>query len=78
MGITGVDESRKYFKCLGKYCNPPIGAEYYFPARRTNKCTEKVVTERTASSGRGFGMEAARRTVGVGSDYLSECGKCTD
>ena len=77
VGITGVDESRKYFKCLGKYCNPPIGAAYYFPARRTNKCTEGVVIERTATSGAGFGMKS-RHTVGVGSDYLSECGKCTD
>ena len=77
VGITGVDESRKYFKCLGKYCNPPIGAAYYFPAKRTNKCTEGVVIERTATSGAGFGMKS-RHTVGVGSDYLSECGKCTD
>jgi hypothetical protein len=77
VGITGVDESRKYFKCLGKYCNPPIGAEYYFPARRTNRCTEEVVLERTVTSGRGFGMKS-HLIVAVGSDYLSECGKCTD
>ncbi|ABO99629.1 predicted protein [Ostreococcus lucimarinus CCE9901] len=74
VGITGVDESRKYFKCLGTYCNPPIGAEYYFPDKRTNKCTERVVMERKDT----WGRLKSYHTVGVGSDYLSECGKCTD
>ena len=74
VGITGVDESRKYFKCLGTYCNPPIGREYYFPDKRTNKCTERVVIERKDT----WGRLKSYHTVGVGSDYLSECGKCTD
>ena len=61
VGITGVDESRKYFKCLGTYCNPPIGREYYFPDKRTNKCTERVVIERKDTWGR---LKSA--TLGVG------------
>ena len=70
IGITGIGDKR--VEWVGK------GTSYYFPAGRTNKCTEKVVTQRTAASNdRGFGMQEEIR-VGVGSDYLSECGKCTD
>ena len=76
MGIIGIDESRKYFKCLGKpgWCDRYGEAMYYFPNRRLDKCTETVYVEYRNKG--GFGILS--RGVGFGSDYLSECGKCTD
>lgn len=74
VGIIGVDESRKYFKCFGIYCNFLIGVEYYFLDKRINKCIEWVVMEWKDI----WGRLKFYYIVGVGFDYLSECGKCID
>ena len=78
--ISGIDESRKYFKCFG----PPTGCRivanwrepmYSFPQEwcRVDKCRKTVrVTYQDRRGRRVFSPP------GVGSDYWSECGKCID
>ena len=81
-GITGIDESRKHFKCLGKSgCRENLdyygGQEvrYYFTNRRNVKCTDKCTCEvflerkkRNVPTWRFVGYTP----LGAGSDYLSE------
>ena len=76
--ISGIDESWKYVRCLG----PPDGcghrqkAMYSFPQEwcRVDKCRQTVsVTYRYRRPWR-----VHVPPPGVGSDYLSECGKCID
>ena len=70
--MIGNDESRKYFKCYGPpgRCDRWGEAMYSFPRslrRLIDKCTYKV-----------YVTKVYVKTPGVGSDYLSECGKCFD
>ena len=70
--MIGNDESRKYFKCYGPpgRCDRWGEAMYSFPRslrREMDKCTYKV-----------YVTKVYVKTPGVGSDYLSECGKCFD
>merc|ERR1712159_243213 len=88
--ISRIDESWKYFKCFTRdgspgQCRNRQKAMYSFPQKwcKVDKCRKTVSVTSRISRDTGYPEIPPPGTrpwwevhAGVGSDYLSECGKC--
>ena len=78
VGFVKINDSRLKECKLGVFCSK-YQWKFYFPGRKLgyDKCTQTVELQLQALSGHAMGGKRWEK-LGIGSDYLSECGKCTD